>query len=165
MKNSLKSPVGLNPGGIGPKIFRNTLPFLILAIVAGLFSPETCSFPFQYRNIIRIIGWAILALGIICYLMTIKKFLNEFSKGKLITDGIYGFSRNPLYASWILFILPSIALVADNWILLISSIAMYIFFKISIKEEEDKLSGIFGEEYLEYKRSVNLLMFWPSSNK
>jgi protein-S-isoprenylcysteine O-methyltransferase Ste14 len=163
MKNSLKSPVGLNPGGIGPKMFKNTVPFILLAIAAGLFFPETCTIPILSRSLVRIIGWTIFTLGFICYLITMRKFLKEFSKGKLVTDGIFSFSRNPLYASWILFIMPSIALTADNWIFLIPALAMYVFFRLSIKEEEENLSRIFGEEYLEYKKKVNLLVFWPSS--
>jgi protein-S-isoprenylcysteine O-methyltransferase Ste14 len=161
MNNKLKSPAGLNPGGVGPKIFRNTMPSLILAIIAGIIFPDICSFPIPYRNIVRIVGWVVLALGITTYLLIMKKFLKGFSKGKLITEGIFSLSRNPLYSSWILFILPAIALVSDNWTFLFSIVAMYIFFRLNIIKEEESLFQIFGEEYLKYKQKVNCLIFWP----
>jgi protein-S-isoprenylcysteine O-methyltransferase Ste14 len=160
MKNKLKSPVGLNPGGIGPKIFKSTMPFLIAGILLGIFFPSTFTFPFSIRFVLKILGWIMLGIGILAYLLTMVHFLKNFSKGILITDGIFRLSRNPLYSSWILFILPGISFVTDNWTILISAIALYVFFVINIKEEEESLSAIFGDEYTQYCNKVGRIFFF-----
>jgi len=154
MNKKLKSPVGLNAGGIGPKIFRNTMPFLVIAILLGIFFPSVFAFTIVAKNSLKYAGWIILALGISTYITTMVQFLRNFSKGILITNGIFAFSRNPLYASWILFVLPGIAFVSNNWSFLFSSIALYLFFIKNIKEEEHSLQIIFGEQYTAYCNRV-----------
>jgi len=161
MKNRLNSPHGLNAKGIGPKIFRNTMPFLIAAIAGSLLFPSALSFPGSADNILRLTGWIMLFVGIIAYVVTLRQFIKDFSKGKLITNGIFGLSRNPLYASWILFILPAIAFITDNWSFLFAPVAMYVFFVLNIKEEEESLKQIFGEKFDEYCKRVNRLIFIP----
>jgi protein-S-isoprenylcysteine O-methyltransferase Ste14 len=158
MKTKLISPVGLNPMGVGPKIFKYTMPFILVAIILQIVFPELSSFPLINGIIRRIIGFVILAIGALMYLLTIKHFLKHFALGKMITNGVYSISRNPLYASWILFILPSIALITNNWTFLSAPIAMYIFFTMYVTEEEKNLLAVFGEEYKDYCKKVNQLI-------
>jgi protein-S-isoprenylcysteine O-methyltransferase Ste14 len=163
MRNKLQSPVGLNPKGVGPKIFKNTMPFILISIVFGFFSPELSKIPLMNETLRKIFGYTLLALGIIMYLLTLKQFFKYFALGKLITHGVYSLSRNPLYVSWILFILPSIALITNNWTFLSAPIAMHLFFSMYIIEEEKNLLHIFGEEYNKYCSKVNQLIGLTSS--
>jgi protein-S-isoprenylcysteine O-methyltransferase Ste14 len=59
-------------------------------------------------------GWIMLVIGILAYFITVIQFSRNFLKGILITNGIFALSRNPLYGSWIVFILPSIAFISGN---------------------------------------------------
>jgi protein-S-isoprenylcysteine O-methyltransferase Ste14 len=159
---SLTSPIGLNPGGVGPKIFRNAMPFLIVGILAGIFFPSVSGFPFYNKAIFRVSGLILMPAGIIIYIIAIIQFMKDFPKGKLITHGVFSYSRNPLYASWILGILPGLALFFNNWFFLLAAISMYISLIFYIKSEEEQLLAAFGNEYAEYKSSVRRVLFIPT---
>lgn len=158
---SLTSPLGLNLGGVGPKIFRNAMPFLLTAILTGIFFKSFSSLPFNRSSAIALTGIALISSGVLIYISSLVQFIREFPKGKLMTKGIYAFSRNPLYASWILLILPGFCFTFNNWIFLLAALAMYISLLAYIKSEESQLEVCFGEEYLAYKSRVRRVLFLP----
>ena len=51
--------------------------------------------------------------------------------------------------------IPALSLMMNSWLVLTSSIVAYIVFKFYIKDEQDELEKVFGEEYLEYKRKTS----------
>ena len=161
MKTRLISPPGLSATGAGPKIFRSMLPTLILGIVLQLFYPAVTAFPFFKETTLKNAGWILFVPGILFWVISVVQFLRDFPKGKLITTGVYSLSRNPIYASWIVFILPGLAGIFNNWIYLLAAIIMYISLAINIKEEEKALTEIFGDEYLKYAKKVNRVLFFP----
>ncbi|MFN8256516.1 MAG: isoprenylcysteine carboxylmethyltransferase family protein [Bacteroidales bacterium] len=164
MKTNLKSPIGLNPLGIGPKIMKPALPFILIAILAGFWFPEIFSFRVKNEYLL-VAGIILLSMGIIAYIATLAKFVKEFPHGKLITTGTFAVSRNPLYASWIIFILPSLVALTNNWLWFLPAFAMYIAFILNIKEEENALKEIFGTEYQEYCKKVNRLFGFSCTKK
>jgi protein-S-isoprenylcysteine O-methyltransferase Ste14 len=157
MKAKLQSPIGLNAGGVGPKIIKLTLPVIIVAIITGIVYPDFSANPFLGSKIRLISGLLMLAAGLLCYIVAIFQFVKVFSKGQLATSGLYAISRNPIYASWIILILPSIALLANNWMFFIASLTMYLAFIATIEHEEESLVKAFGLKYLEYKKKVSAL--------
>lgn len=72
----------------------------------------------------------------------------------IVTDGIYGVSRNPIYLAMTV-IAVGIAIAADNaWVvplLVPTHVVMHIGV---IAREERYLEGKFGEDYRRYKASV-----------
>lgn len=160
MKSKLQSPLGLNAGGVGPDIIRITLPVVLLAIILGIFFPYFVTIPFLHSEIRLIPGIILLSAGILVYILAISQFIRAFSKGKLVSSGVYAISRNPIYASWIILILPSIALLANNWMFLIASFTMYLAFIATIKLEEESLVKAFGQKYLDYKKKVSALFLF-----
>ncbi len=160
MKTKLLSPLGLSAAGAGPKIFRRMLPILIAGILVQIFYPAVSAFPYFKAATLKNAGWILLIPGILLWICAVVQFLREFPKGKLITTGVFSLSRNPIYASWIVFILPGLAGICNNWIFLIAALVMYIALVIFIPEEEKSLSEIFGEQYREYTRRVNRVLFF-----
>ena len=72
----------------------------------------------------------------------------------LVTDGVFRFSRNPMYTGMILALIGT-ALLANSlfaWLILIPFVAIIRGFFIS--NEERLMEETFGEEYLSYKGSV-----------
>lgn len=92
-------------------------------------------------------------------------FTVGFNKGELVTTGIFSVVRNPIYAAWILFILPGIMIFFQSWLMLATSLVTYIIFKAFIKEEEQYLEKTFGQAYLDYKSKVNGLFPFPKFRK
>ena len=72
----------------------------------------------------------------------------------LVTDGLYRFSRNPMYLGMVLILL-GVALLLDSltplWV-----IALFVGWIHSqfIRHEEEMLFAQFGQDWLEYKARV-----------
>ena len=161
MKAKITSPVGLNAAGVGPKIFKWVTLIIIFGILTRIFFPSASTFPSDFLQPLAIAGWFWMTIGIIFWICGVVQFLVGFPKGKLITNGVFSVSRNPIYSAWIIFVLPGLAVICNNWIFLLSAVVMYILLKINIKEEEQNLTVIFGEQYIEYANRVNRLWSFP----
>ena len=70
------------------------------------------------------------------------------------TDGIYRFSRNPMYISLALLYLGIACCVNSLWILLLLIPVLVVVDRGVIKREERYLEKKFGDEYLRYKSQV-----------
>lgn len=165
MKLKLVSPLGLNPTGVGPKIFKYTVPFLLAGIIGKILMPEFSTLPLSDRINFFFPGLVWMIGGVIIYILAARKLIIEFPKGSLITTGVFALSRNPLYASWVVFIIPGLAMVSDNWIFLISALVMYLLTLRYVVDEEEKLLEIFGDEYIDYIRRVPRIGFYVKSLK
>jgi protein-S-isoprenylcysteine O-methyltransferase Ste14 len=69
----------------------------------------------------------------------------------LVTDGIYGFVRHPIYLGAFVF-LAALTLVAANLIILLPTVALLALLYMSVDEEEAMLVARFGDEYREYMK-------------
>jgi protein-S-isoprenylcysteine O-methyltransferase Ste14 len=78
---------------------------------------------------------------------------------RVINDGMFAHSRNPLYFGNVLIIVGFVV-IANNmwWYLLVLPIFIIAYFALILAEEEFLLQK-FGREYAEYCREVN--RFWP----
>ena len=74
---------------------------------------------------------------------------------KLITDGVFKYSRNPMYLG-IALILAGIAMLLSE---LSAFLPVFIFMLIIqvkfIPMEEEKMKKLFGKEYMDYKKKVS----------
>ena len=84
--------------------------------------------------------------------------LDEELKPVLITDGLFGLTRNPIFFG-ILHMFLCVFLIAPNCMSLFLVFAYYITVTEQIKEEERFLAPIHGEDYHRYLESVP--RFWP----
>lgn len=73
---------------------------------------------------------------------------------KIVTEGAYRFSRNPLYLSLLLLMLGIAVLTFSPWLFLTIPILYILFLFKAVKPEESYLSQKFGQEYLDYKAKV-----------
>ena len=73
---------------------------------------------------------------------------------KIVADGSFRFSRNPLYFSLLLLLFGIAVLMFSLWLFFTIPI-LYIFFLFkAVKPEETYLSQKFGGEYLDYSAKV-----------
>ena len=163
MKNVLTSPSGMKATGVGPKIILVTLPFVAAGIVLHTYLPEYARYSSVYPAVLVRIGMALTGLGAAFFLVAMLQFIQGFASGKLITGGVFGFSRNPIYASWIVFLLPGISLIFNNCWFLCSAVAMLLAFQKYIRYEEQILREVFGKSYQEYSNRVGRIGFFPGS--
>lgn len=71
-------------------------------------------------------------------------------KHELITRGIYGVIRHPMYASQWLWVIAQ-PLLLQNWIAGLFDLVFFIpFYFLRVRAEEKMMADTFGEQYLNY---------------
>jgi protein-S-isoprenylcysteine O-methyltransferase Ste14 len=102
-------------------------------------------------------GFILVGLGFI--LMAVGWNRIYKAKNNLVTSGIYSYTRHPQYLG-----LMMITLGLLSWVLTIITLLMWpvlcVMYYVLAKREEKEMINKFGDEYLEYKRRVN--MFVPT---
>ncbi len=151
----------LNYLGIGPKIGVPVIPLLAISIYFSLKYKLTFAICAGDHGIMVIIGAVLVLTGLLLYFSTLPLLLKGINEMKLITTGAYSLCKNPLYAAFILFLLPGIALLLNSWLILIISILGYALFKINIKSEYREMESVFGDEYKKYKSLTPELFPFP----
>ena len=75
-------------------------------------------------------------------------------KHELITRGIYGYIRHPMYASQWLWVIAQ-PLLLQNWIAGWLDLFVFIlFYTLRVRAEEKMMLDTFGEQYREYVQKV-----------
>lgn len=163
-KNKLKE---LTFWGASPMIFLLTILFAIPIVIINYIFKSNFRISFIPYQVLIILAIILLSVGIPCYLYTAKKLKNAYKEQKLITNGIFRFCRNPLFAEVIFLILPGIILFFNSWLLLTIPCFMYFMVKVFINREERLLEKKFGKEYLDYKKVTNTVFprFWKLNMK
>ncbi len=101
-----------------------------------------------------ILGVFLIAIGIPLFIVSVIIVSRAYKADELVTNGIYRCCRHPLYASWVVFIVPGIALLVNSWLWLTIPVFMYLILCQFVKKEEVYLESVFGSEYLRYKQKV-----------
>ena len=111
--------------------------------------------------IVKMIGIALTTTGLLLILIAVWQFKQASTHIEpwkptqhLVTSGIFGFSRNPIYLALGLIIMGTGILVNMLWMCLSVAPSLLSVYLYVIKREEAYLEAKFGEEYLRYKRSV-----------
>jgi protein-S-isoprenylcysteine O-methyltransferase Ste14 len=148
-------------GGIGPRLACITLPYVILATIVMQRDPEFLRLTFLDTTYAPLIGYFILGIGFVFWIASALVFLRDFKKGDLIVRGPYALCRNPIYASFIVFVLPALVLIVQSGMILTMDLVLYMNFKLSIHGERVVLQRTFGNTYTMYSNSVNELFPFP----
>jgi protein-S-isoprenylcysteine O-methyltransferase Ste14 len=72
---------------------------------------------------------------------------------RLVTIGLYRFSRNPQYVFYALFLL-GYAMTGKSMMAYLGAALCWVVIHLTVLVEEEHLERVFGEEYRQYKRSV-----------
>ena len=76
------------------------------------------------------------------------------STPEIISTGIYGHTRNPMYVSMGLLQAGIGVLLTNAWVVALVPVTWWIIYLIAIRHEEAYLAGKFGNVYLDYKTTV-----------
>jgi protein-S-isoprenylcysteine O-methyltransferase Ste14 len=140
--------------GIGPRFTIVSLTYAIIIFVLEYISFLDVPIPVP-RILSLVSGIILIVIGLPVFLIPAFTIDKHFKKGQLATKGVYGYLRHPIYASWIIFIVPGIVLIKNSFLDLTIPVFMYLIFSVMILEEEKYLEKKFGKEYIEYKKKVN----------
>jgi protein-S-isoprenylcysteine O-methyltransferase Ste14 len=114
--------------------------------------------PENYRAVLGA-SFIVIGLGIINYCAYLfKKAQTEIKPWKktsnIITTGLYGISRNPIYTCFVIVVLGAAFAINSLWVVLMLIPMILIIDKYVIAKEERYLEKKFGEEYKSYKNKV-----------
>ena len=144
--------------GVGPKIAKVSLPFLVLTIGSSMFLRQVFKFPLVPPGILLLQGIMLIIIGLIMNFSSGKRMMEAVKEGKLLTDGFFDICRNPMYSSFIFLTIPGLAMALNNWLVLTSSIVVFVVTQKFVPEEEAMLMKKFGDEYKMYQVRVPRLI-------
>jgi protein-S-isoprenylcysteine O-methyltransferase Ste14 len=139
-------------------------PFVLLYIYvlfANAFRwPSVTTRQFFYSETVAWIGVASCVAGLLLFVSILMSFGRSFRIGidteqpdSLVTDGIFGFSRNPIYVAFAIILIGEF-LIFPNWFTLIYLVAATWLFHRQVLREEDYLRHHYGTAYEDYCRRV-----------
>ena len=135
--------------------------FYFYCVFAAAFGfPAVSRQEFFHSQIVSTVGVLFCAAGLILFLLSLTSFGRSFRVGidadhpdKLVTSGIFAFSRNPIYVAFG-FVLLGQFLLFSNWILLVYLLVAVWLFHRQVLREEAFLKQDYGQDYLRYSARV-----------
>ena len=122
--------------------------------------PAIASKPFWDANILHWFASAICTISLILLGFSLKSFGKSFrmgidrqTKNQLITTGVFAYSRNPVFVSFIIYFL-GIFLGNSNMVTAALALLSMLMIHRQILREEVFLKKHYGEEYEAYCRRV-----------
>ena len=76
------------------------------------------------------------------------------SASSLVTSGVYGVTRNPMYVGLLFVLVAWASLLAAPWTLIGPLVFVAYISRFQIAPEERALSTIFGDAYSQYRTRV-----------
>lgn len=149
-----QAPANDNPGVIA-------LPPLIFIAFLGVGVILHNIFPLHFihgplRNIVGVIflAYSVLVSGLAILRMRRAGTNIDVRKPSttIVSDGIYRFTRNPMYLSMALLMIAISVLISNIWILILTPAFIIVIHKGVIEREERYLEGKFGTDYTSYKK-------------
>ncbi|HEU20185.1 MAG TPA: isoprenylcysteine carboxylmethyltransferase family protein [Deltaproteobacteria bacterium] len=98
----------------------------------------------------KIIGGVLAIIGVGLFFWSVWVMRNWWANNELCIMGPFTWFRHPMYAAWITFILPAVALYVNSWIILFFVILLHPIWHQLVIREEKMLFEIFQDEYRVY---------------
>ncbi len=138
----------------------NRYPLLIVFILLALCWFLSWFFPLSLGlgRTGEVAGFLIISVGIFLLIIAVGVFMARKTTviptrapDKLVTDGIYRITRNPMYLGMLL-ILTGFTLMMDTVSGLVCPVLFFFIMDYTVIPREEKVvEGVFGEAYLKYK--------------
>ena len=133
------------------------LVMIVLIYLSSFFIESTT---FNYQGSLSLL---VLILGLACAIPSFKLFarykttispLKPSDATALVTEGMYRYSRNPMYLGLLLLTIASTIWFGTWFGIIVNILFIFLINFLQIIPEEEALLEIFGEEYEEYKKNV-----------
>lgn len=165
IKMLLQKRQGIQTNQIGRRKEKklHTVETLMSAAAFGIVPAQLLSIAFGWSLLpasARFTGFCVGMLGNLIFLLAVLQMKDSWRAGipdrdktKLVTDGIYRFSRNPAFLGFDLQYLGLLLLYCNGLTGLFTVFAM-VMLHLQILQEEAYLADVFGAEYQEYRSRV-----------
>lgn len=137
-------------------------PLIVLVLIISIYFSskkiDLINIPLQLE-----ISIFILSAGILVFVNPVLQFIKskttvnpiQFEEvNKLVTSGIFKYSRNPMYLGMLMIVLSTSIFYLNVYSILTPLLFILWINKFQIKREEEFLIEKFGDEYLSYKKKT-----------
>jgi protein-S-isoprenylcysteine O-methyltransferase Ste14 len=145
--------------GVGPAYAAVSIVAGTFLILANLYYLRAFTLP--HTDLVFMAGTGLIIAGAIIFLIAAAQVHTSFNRGKLVTSGVYAYMRHPVYAAWILFIVPGIILATGLLLLTALPVIMYLLLRALTDREEAYMVQEFDDAYLDYRSRVNPVLPVP----
>lgn len=148
--------------GVGPVIVVPQLLLTAFGIILSMRGWLDFGKIKTLRGLFLILGVALIAFGF--YLWFSANFQTKvdqyIKENRLVTAGVYGIVRNPIYSAFLLVCTGGV-LLASNLLLFLVPSACWLYMTILLKKTEERwLLDLYGQEYVGYCSRVNRCIPW-----
>ncbi|HEY6062791.1 MAG TPA: isoprenylcysteine carboxylmethyltransferase family protein [Chitinophagaceae bacterium] len=151
----------------GPGVFIPPPLFYVLIFIAAIFIQKIIPINDKLFHLpaIKIAGAILLVVALFFLVRSLRQFF--LTKNTLIlikpasslqTNGIYGMTRNPMYAGLAIVYSGITCFLGNWWNIILFPVLIIIVQEYIIKREEKYLQLEFGQGYTDYKRTVRRLL-------
>jgi protein-S-isoprenylcysteine O-methyltransferase Ste14 len=146
--------------GVGPWLVLIGIVYFLNAEIISLDHAKDFRMLFVSRQVDAGAGMILFAFGFLVFIWAQAVFLLGWHKDQLVTTGPFRLCRHPMYAAWILIMLPAVGLIAHSWLVMANVAVVYVAFKLLIPREDRKLEAAFASDYLAYRSQTHELLPW-----
>ena len=151
----------LPEGTSGPRVFIPPPLFPVGFILLGVLLERFWPLTIPEGRLVYWLGHGLALAGLAVVIYTVIRFrraATAFRPNKptstIITDGIFGFSRNPVYLTLLVLQLAVALILNTYWIMITMPLTVAGLDLYVIRREEEYLSRKFGRAYDDYKARV-----------
>ncbi|MCJ7633394.1 isoprenylcysteine carboxylmethyltransferase family protein [Candidatus Bathyarchaeota archaeon] len=108
-------------------------------------------------------GLLITLIGLVGSMMTVVSWVST-PAGKIVTRGIYHFSRHPIYVTEVLLLLGA-SMASASWVFLLFPLIVGVGAVYFIKIEEAQCIGHYGSAYREYMNRTPRWIGFPRAGE
>ena len=148
----------------GMRLSKTKLSFCLLskfiyfaAVIYSVF------LPLKLGTIWFFAGLPITLIGLVGSMMTVMSWAST-PTGKIVTRGLYRFSRHPIYVTEVLLLL-GVSVASGSWVFLLFPLIVGVGAVYFIKIEEAQCIGHYGNAYREYMDRTPRWIGMPKSEK
>jgi protein-S-isoprenylcysteine O-methyltransferase Ste14 len=126
-----------------------------LVVVATAWStwPFSVPAPLAAGGVVLVVVGASMSLAAAYAFRSLKR-LNFLNHTRLVTEGVYRWSRNPQLVGWTL-VLVGLGLVRGSAMVLLLAGLVGLGYRLHLPAEEEHLRRVFGDAYAAYQRRTH----------
>ena len=142
-QNKLKKIFGIGPTGAIISLF-------LFAIFVWADSRIKLSIVVESASLMKIFGGVLVIFGLGLHFWSFSTLRSWWVDDKLCISGPFKYFRHPMYAAWITFTCPGVALYLNSWFFLFWVLLLHLLWHKLVKKEEVIMIDTFGEIYKDY---------------
>ena len=159
----MKSKQHLSLFGVGP-VYVITITVITVIVLFFHYTSiiATLEIPLYIVIFLRTIAVLCMILGVLIWLGAVfsSRITQNIKENHLITDGVYGIVRHPVYSAFTLLEAGMLLFTGNLWLSLFIPL-YWLFFTILVKHTEEKwLLNLYGKDYEDYCKRVNRCIPW-----